>query len=128
MAQEWAEGLAGMTADQMRAAIDHCRSTMKWAPSIAEFREAAKAGMTAEQRTMSARLAEADAERLALPSRTWADRRADGQRQAREMLAMLQDRRDDDDAPVTAEQIERIEAAKRKAAEAIERMRAERNV
>lgn len=137
MASEWAEGLAGLTPEQVRTAIAHCRNTLKWPPSIAEFREAARSGMTAEQRAMAARLAESDAERLALPSRTWADRRADGHRQAREMLARLyqgmlereQVRQvsEPDDEPVTPEQIERIESAKRVAADALARMQSERD-
>lgn len=95
MANEWAEGLAGMSGDQIKQAIDHCRATMKWSPTIAEFREASMRGETAEQRAQRARLKNADTERLALPSRTWAEQRADGARQAlalRQMLAEAETR------------------------------------
>lgn len=89
MAQDWADGLAGMTPEQMRAAIDHCRNTMKWAPTIAEFRAASLGDMTAEQRVMARALEAADADRLALPSKTWAERRESGRAQAAAILASL---------------------------------------
>lgn len=139
MANEWAEGLAGLTGEQIKAGIVHCRANLKWSPTIAEFREAATLGDTPEQRAMRTRLADADAERKALPSKTWAESRADGQRQAREMLARLRQGMAEHEriavsAPaaeiepetVTPEQIARIETAKRAAAEALSRMQAQR--
>lgn len=91
--REWAEGLAGMTGDQMRAAIAHCRANLKWAPTIAEFREAAKTGDTPEQRAQAARLAAADAERaLALPAMTWEERRAAGRSAMADLMSRLAER------------------------------------
>lgn len=139
LAAEWAGGLAGLSGAEIRHGIEHCRAERAWPPSIAEFRKACRGGSTDEQRAMSARLDQSDAERLALPSRTWADRRADGQRQAREALARLRqgmDERkqvqaavaDEPDEPVTAEQMAGIGAAKREAVAALERMRIERGL
>lgn len=42
--QEWAEGLSGMTGDQIKKALDKCRKEFAWAPSIAEFRLAGIGG------------------------------------------------------------------------------------
>ena len=39
---EWSEGLAGMSGDDIKRAIEHCRLNIKWPPSIAEFIEAGK--------------------------------------------------------------------------------------
>ncbi len=39
---EWGEGLAGMTAEQIKAALEHCRADMEWPPSIAEFKKAGR--------------------------------------------------------------------------------------
>lgn len=75
--QEWAEGLEGMSGEQIKAAIARCRATLQWSPTIAEFR---KAGITdtPEQRAFQARLAQQAADRAALPSRTWAETKAAG--------------------------------------------------
>lgn len=43
--QEWAEGLADMNGDEVKAALAYCRDELEWPPSIAEFR---KAGMGAQ--------------------------------------------------------------------------------
>jgi hypothetical protein len=48
----------------MARAVDHCRVTMTWSPSIAEFCQAAKQGWGDEQRAMQRRLSE---EQPALP-------------------------------------------------------------
>lgn len=36
---EWSEGLAGMTADHIKTALDKCRMGEQWPPSIAKFRD-----------------------------------------------------------------------------------------
>lgn len=36
---EWKEGLSGVLPESMTRAIEHCRSTLEWPPSIAEFRK-----------------------------------------------------------------------------------------
>ena len=76
--QEWSLGLAGLTGEVIGQAIDYCRRHMHWSPSIAEFREAVKQGMTDEQYAMQARMQEVESERRALPARTWAESRAAG--------------------------------------------------
>jgi hypothetical protein len=80
IANEWSLGLAGMSGAQMARAVDHCRVTMTWSPSIAEFRQAAKQGWSDEQRAMQRRLSE---EQPALPARPWAEIKAAGAAQAR---------------------------------------------
>ena len=74
---EWAAGLAGLTGEQIKAGIDHCRIDCLYPPSIAEFRKACMGGDTTEQRAFQARAAQ---EQPALPARTWAESKADGQR------------------------------------------------
>lgn len=86
--QEWAEGLAGMSGDQIKTAIVHCRAHLFWSPSIAEFRQAGIAD-SPEQRAFKARLARQRTELDALPSRTWAERKAEGGRHARAILASI---------------------------------------
>ena len=36
----WAEGLAGLSPEQLRAKLAWCRDRLAWPPSIAEFRQA----------------------------------------------------------------------------------------
>lgn len=88
--REWAEALAGMSGAQIRAGIEQARSHCDWPPSIAEFVRACQEadGRTAEQRARDALAAE-QADALALPSRTWAERRADGFAQIREIRGLL---------------------------------------
>jgi hypothetical protein len=81
IANEWSIGLAGMSGEQMVRAIDHCRITMTWSPTIAEFRQAAKQGWSDEQRALQRRLSE---EQPALPVRPWSEIKAAGAAQARE--------------------------------------------
>lgn len=52
---EWAKGISGLTGEEIKAGIDHCRSHCVWPPSIAEFRQACKGGANAEQRAYAAR-------------------------------------------------------------------------
>lgn len=37
--QDWAEGLRGLTADEIKHGISVSRDTCHWAPSIAQFRQ-----------------------------------------------------------------------------------------
>jgi hypothetical protein len=39
---EWAQGLSGLSGDDVKRALDHCRDNLAWPPSIAEFRQIAK--------------------------------------------------------------------------------------
>ena len=39
---EWAEGLFGLSADEIKRGLKKCRDEFKWPPSIAEFIQAAK--------------------------------------------------------------------------------------
>jgi len=82
---EWAEGLAGLSGDDIRCGIAWVRDNSDWPPSISEFRSACQAGMTAEQRAFAARLSEAESDRLALPSVTRAEQLAEGAKKARAM-------------------------------------------
>ncbi|MFD2112038.1 hypothetical protein [Thiorhodococcus fuscus] len=82
---EWAEGLAGLSGEDIRCGIAWVRANSGWPPSIAEFRSACRAGMTAEQRAFAARLSEAESDRLALPSMTRAEQLAKGAKKARAM-------------------------------------------
>jgi hypothetical protein len=85
LAGEWAEGIAGLTGEQIKTGIDRCRTTMAWPPSIAEFRSACEGGSTPEQRAYAER-AERDKAGL-LERSTWGDRKAVGLRH----LAALHD-------------------------------------
>ena len=73
--REWAEGLAGLSGEQVKLGIEICRAQSVWPPTIAEFRDAAQGGRNAEQRAFDAR-AKHDA--LALSSRTWAETKEAG--------------------------------------------------
>jgi hypothetical protein len=42
--QEWAEGLQGMTGEEIKKALKKCREEFNWPPSIAEFRLAGIGG------------------------------------------------------------------------------------
>lgn len=70
---EWAKGLAGLTGDEIRIGIDHCRTHATWPPSIAEFRTACRGGATAEQRAYAARAREDQEGTKALRHGTWGD-------------------------------------------------------
>lgn len=56
MEAEWAKGISGLTGEEIKAGIDHCREYSSWPPSIAEFRQACKGGANAEQRAYAARV------------------------------------------------------------------------
>jgi|GEM_PF-5357448 len=47
--QQWASGLAGLNPDQIQHAIDQCRITLDWPPSIAQFRIFAQSGVNPGQ-------------------------------------------------------------------------------
>lgn len=83
LAAEWSQGLAGLTGDQIKRGIERCRNDKPWPPSIAEFREAARDGMNAEQRALAARL-EQETPR-ALPAVTRAELLAEGAKRAGEV-------------------------------------------
>ena len=71
---EWAKGLDGLTAEEIRQGLDHCRSNLTWPPAIAEFRAACHGGANAEQRAFAARAQrEAEERRPALTKGTWGD-------------------------------------------------------
>lgn len=70
---EWAKGLAGLTGEEIRIGIDHCRTHATWPPSIAEFRTACRGGATAEQRAYAARAREDQKGTKALRHGTWGD-------------------------------------------------------
>lgn len=70
---EWAKGLDGLTGEEIRHGIDHCRANNTWPPSIAELRTACRGGANAEQRAYAAR-ARADQEGVkAIRNGTWGD-------------------------------------------------------
>ena len=48
--KECAEGLAGLSGEDIKAGIEYCRAKMPWPPSIAEFRSACRDHASAEQR------------------------------------------------------------------------------
>lgn len=37
--QDWAEGLRGLNAEDIKFGISYCRDNLEWPPSIAEFRK-----------------------------------------------------------------------------------------
>lgn len=86
----WGEALAHWTKADAKAALDHCRDTMPFPPTLPEFIAARRAGSTAEQRAFAARVA-ADAQ-LALPSKTWAERRAEGRAAMAGLMSRLAER------------------------------------
>ncbi len=55
---EWAKGIDGLSGEEIRHGIDHCRAHSTWPPSIAEFRTACRGGANAEQRAYAARARE----------------------------------------------------------------------
>lgn len=130
MADEWAEGLKRLTGEDIKRGIDHCRQEMPWPPAIAEFRKACLCGSTVEQRAFAAR---AEREQLALPSRTWAERKSDGAKSAAQILGALREKwgepqesvapmvresiSDEPDEHVTPEHAAMIEQRKRDALE-----------
>lgn len=131
----WGEALAGWSKADAKRALDHCMNTMPWPPALPDFLTAKRAGMTDEQRAQAARLAQADADRLALPSRTSAEARAEGRRQARELMASLLQQAEErqavrdaepEDEPVPPEQVARMDAAKRKALDDLAALQAKR--
>jgi hypothetical protein len=51
---EWSEGLAGMTGEEIKKALDKCRKEFVWAPSIAEFRSAGLGGSNLPEQNTAA--------------------------------------------------------------------------
>ena len=41
IAEEWQQGLEGMSGQDIKRALEYCRQHSSWPPSIAEFRQAA---------------------------------------------------------------------------------------
>lgn len=90
---EWAKGLEGLTGEEIRHGIDHCRANNTWPPSIAEFRTACRGGANAEQRAYAAR-ARADQEGVkAIRNGTWGDTAAVVAEHVKKVRADLSDRR-----------------------------------
>lgn len=89
VAGEWQQGLAGMSGEQIKHALAHCRLQADWPPSIAEFRAAAHDGATAEQRAFQARLNAEDEASKALPAETWAESRNRGKAHLHALKAKL---------------------------------------
>lgn len=87
MADEWAQGLAGLTGNEIAHGIGKARAECQWPPSIAEFRALCLDGANAEQRAFSARVAD-DAHK-ALPAKTWAETREIGARACQTLLDEL---------------------------------------
>jgi hypothetical protein len=113
----WGEALAGWSRADAKRAIDHCVQTMPWPPALPDFIAAKRSGETAEQRAFFAR---ANAEQLSLPSRTWAESRAQYRGVAQEILIMLREddvksvaSKDESDA-LTEEESEALEACKQR--------------
>lgn len=104
----WGEAISGWSRADAKRAIDHCTQTMVWPPALPDFLAAKRAGMTDEQRVFFAR---AESEQLALPSRTWAETRAQHRGIARELLLMLGEGERDDE--LVAEPQEKIETRRR---------------
>lgn len=90
---EWAKGLEGLTGEEIRHGIDHCRANNTWPPSIAEFRTACRGGANAEQRAYAAR-ARADQEGVkAIRNGTWGDTASVVAEHVKKVRADLSDRR-----------------------------------
>lgn len=70
---EWAKGLEGLTGEEIRHGIDHCRANNTWPPSIAEFRTACRGGANAEQRAYAARSSYDQEGVRAMRHGTWVD-------------------------------------------------------
>ena len=70
---EWARGLEGLSAEQIRHGLDQCRANCPWPPAIAEFRSACHDGANAEQRAFAARARAAQEGRGALRHGTHAE-------------------------------------------------------
>lgn len=82
IAEEWQAGLSGMTGEQIGRAIEQCRQQNIWPPTIAEFRAACAA-------TPNAAMYRRNEEVLALPAKTWEERRAVGFEHIRRMKEQL---------------------------------------
>ena len=90
---EWAKGIEGLTGEEIRHGIDHCRANNTWPPSIAEFRTACRGGANAEQRAYAAR-ARADQEGVkAIRNGTWGDTAEVVAAHVKKVRADLSDRR-----------------------------------
>lgn len=95
IATEWAEGLAGLTGDEIRDGIHAARKAGPWPPSIAEFRSFATAGANAEQRAFAARSEPAVP---MLASGTWEDRKKVAAGHLQALMASLRDHHDGTEA------------------------------
>lgn len=89
VAEEWQQGIADMSGEDIKHALTHCRLNATWPPSIAEFRAAAHDGASAEQRAFNARLRAQDEAIKALPSKTWAEQREIGKAHLQALKAKL---------------------------------------
>jgi len=78
MMEEWRAGLDGMSGEDIKRALEVCRTTRAWPPSIAEFRAAASDGSTPEQKALQRLARESERAQAVLPSETWAEARARG--------------------------------------------------
>ena len=121
----WGEALAGWSKADAKRAIDHCAQTMPWPPALPDFIAAKRAGETQEQRAFAAR---AESEQLALPSRTWAESRAQYRGVAKEILMMLREDEPkaaapkDDEVELTAEETAAFEECKKREIAKLEAM------
>lgn len=54
--EDWLDGLAGIQAEHIKLALDHCKLNLQWSPSIAEFRSICEkyAGMPSMQEVLQA--------------------------------------------------------------------------
>lgn len=86
---EWRAGIDGMSGEKIKRALTHCRLNCQWPPSIAEFRDAATGGATAEQRAFYARIQPDGDELKALSATTWAERREQVAEQLRALRESL---------------------------------------
>ena len=89
---EWARGLEGLSAEEIRHGLDYCRANLAWPPAIAEFRSACRDGANAEQRAFAARARAAQEDRRALRQGTHGDMAAEVQKRIQEAQAAREER------------------------------------
>lgn len=80
LVREWGEALAGLTPQEIRQGIAHCRARHTWTPTPAEFLAAARGDgeETEEQAAFRALAERCQGPALALPARPWSERKAVG--------------------------------------------------
>jgi len=86
LAEQWRQGIAGLTGDQIKAGIEHCIKHRPFPPTIADFRADCHRGMNAEQRAFAARAAQPPPR---LPRETWAETRERGRRHLQHIKSVL---------------------------------------